>query len=37
MKLYMNPLSPNVRRARLTAAVLGQGLGVLGIEAPDRM
>lgn len=23
MKLYMNPLSPNVRRVRLTAAVLG--------------
>lgn len=23
MKLYINPLSPNVRRARLTAAVLG--------------
>ena len=26
MKLYMNPLSPNVRRVRLTAAVLGQKL-----------
>ena len=23
MKLYHNPLSPNVRRVRLTAAVLG--------------
>jgi len=23
MKLYFNPLSPNVRRVRLTAAVLG--------------
>src|SRR5262245_36187395 len=23
MKLYMNPMSPNVRRVRLTAAVLG--------------
>jgi glutathione S-transferase len=26
MKLYMNPLSPNVRRVRLTAAVLGLSL-----------
>jgi glutathione S-transferase len=26
MKLYMNPLSPNVRRVRLTAAVLGLDL-----------
>jgi glutathione S-transferase len=26
MKLYYNPLSPNVRRARLTAAVLGSEL-----------
>jgi len=26
MKLYCNPLSPNVRRVRLTAAVLGIGL-----------
>ncbi len=26
MKLYMNPLSPNVRRVRLTAAVLGLAL-----------
>jgi glutathione S-transferase len=26
MKLYMNPLSPNVRRVRLTAAVLGMNL-----------
>jgi glutathione S-transferase len=26
MKLYINPLSPNVRRVRLTAALLGQEL-----------
>lgn len=32
MKLYMNPLSPNVRRVRLTAAVLGMTLEEHGLD-----
>lgn len=32
MKLYMNPLSPNVRRVRLTAAVLGLDLEEVALD-----
>ena len=36
MKLYYNPLSPNVRRVRLTAAVLGLQLETARFNARSR-